>query len=115
MVCSGERDRQAGTHSCTRTPALLQSVVQASLLSHTHIRTHLHTAGAELNAVPAGLQWRGRGTERCFWLPAEPLSSGQQAPAPPGPHTWGVGGFGGGVGGGVCGPRMREQRENTET
>ena len=41
MVCLGGRDRQAGTHSCTRTPALLQSVVQASFLSRTH--THSRT------------------------------------------------------------------------
>lgn len=67
---------------------------------HAHPHT-LNTAGAGwLSAVPGGLQWRGRGTERCFGLLAEPLASGQQAPAPPWPHTGGpnIRRGGGGVG-----------------
>lgn len=99
------------------TCALIHTCFSAIIHSRcTH--PHTHTAGAGwLSAVPGGLHWRGKGTERCFWLPAEPLSSGRQAPAPPGPHAR-RGKEVGGRGlmlrcrGGGCGPRMREQREN---
>lgn len=58
--------------------------------THTHTRawthTHIHTGAGWLSAVPEGTQWTKWGSERCFWLPVEPLSSGLRAPAPPGPQ-----------------------------
>ncbi len=55
---------------------------------HTHscLDTHTHTGAGWLSAVPEGTQWTKWGSERCFWLPVEPLSSGLRAPAPPGPQ-----------------------------
>lgn len=57
-------------------------------ITHTHscLDTHTHTGAGWLSAVPEGTQWTKWGSERCFWLPVEPLSSGLRAPAPPGPQ-----------------------------
>lgn len=59
-------------------------ITHTLVLGHTH--THTHTGAGWLSTVPEGTQWTKWGSERCFWLPVEPLSSGLRAPAPPGPQ-----------------------------
>lgn len=46
----------------------------------------MHTGAGWFSAIPGGTQWTKWGSERCFWLPVEPLSSGLRAPVPPGPQ-----------------------------
>ncbi len=56
-------------------------------ITHTRAWTHTLTqVRGWLSAVPEGTQWTKWGSDRCFWLPVEPLSSGLRAPAPPGPQ-----------------------------
>lgn len=80
------RGRLKHTHAHATHTLLHNQPLKHLFLLYTDTRA----PGAEVNAVPGGLQKRGRGIERWFGLPAELLSSGQQAPAPPGPHKKGI-------------------------
>lgn len=58
-------------------------------LQEQAVGLHTHTHKRWLMAIPEGKQWIEKGSERCFWLPSEPQSSGLRAQAPPGPQGGG--------------------------